>query len=383
MVSEKSKVSESGKIKKTVKPKKATKKTPPSKTFKSQEYVQDSDDDDSEEQKDDSDDGIDSGEGPSFAKPVEAVSKANGKLPAPSGSSSSSEGESESDGESGDAEDDSEVAAQPSSVIVGPTEQVTNEPTKRTVSVTAPPPFNPPTGFKIAEIEEESNASELLEKSSLEGKQIWYFTAPASIPISSIKEMSLSDAKDGKAILSYKDNDYGFTKDSIEDKAYTKIMVPSSSDKVYKYASKSINRVFHLRQIIRDPTTENTSKATVPAKKPVRQQPKGLQMRFKPIGFGTGETGRIGSASPEISDVEMEVSLPLRRTPGVSDFDEGMKDALPVPKILHSKSKSSKTSAGAISEKGPSLKRKHSEGEKKSKHNRIPEKHSSQSISVN
>ncbi|KAK2628980.1 hypothetical protein QTJ16_002083 [Diplocarpon rosae] len=368
MASEKARVCESGKTKKTLKPKKATKKTPPPTTFKSQEFVQDSDDDDSEQQKDDSDEETDGSEVFSRVKSVEIVSKANGKLPAPSGSSSSSEGESESDGQSSDAEDDLEVGAQPSSVIVEPTKQPTNEPTKRTVSVKAPPPFHPPTGFVLAELQEESNASKLLESSSLEGKQIWYFTAPASVPISSIKEMSLSDAKDGKAILSYKNNDYGFTKDSIEDKTYTKIMVPSSSDKVYKSASKSINRVLHLRQIIRGPTTENTSRATVPTKKLVRQQPKGLQMRFKPIGFGTGETGRIGSASPEVSDVEMEVSLPLRRASRVSDSDEGMSDALPVPKISHSRKKSSNTSASAISEKGPSLKRKYSEGEKKSKH---------------
>lgn len=77
----------------------------------------------------------------------------------------------------------------------------------------------------------------MLKNSNLAGKQIWYFTAPASVPISSLKEMSFSDATKGKPVLSYKDSDYGFV-DSAEDKTYTKIMVPSSSDDSYKYGNK-------------------------------------------------------------------------------------------------------------------------------------------------
>lgn len=90
-------------------------------------------------------------------------------------------------------------------------------------------------------------------------------------------------------------------------------------------------------------------------------------MRFRPVGFGSGEIGRIGSATPE-PDVEMSEGTPLtfRRIPGVSDFDgsdEEMQDAPPVPEKSHSKSKSSK------SEKESFLKRKHKTGgEKKSKH---------------
>ncbi|CAL3971847.1 hypothetical protein PZA11_005116 [Diplocarpon coronariae] len=350
MASEKLEFREAGKKKETALSKIATKKTLPPATFKSQEFIIDSEDGDSE-----------SDEETSRVEPFKGVSKANGKLPAPSGSSSSSEGESESDDESNHDEDDSEGAAKSAPVIVERTERPMKESTKRTVSFEPPPPFHPPAGFKLSNLDEGSNVSRLLEKSSLEGKQIWYFTAPASIPISTIKEMSLSDAKDGKEILSYMGNSYGFRKDSTEGKTYTKIMVPSSSDDVYKCASESIDRVFHLQQIIRDPAIENTSKATIPAKKLVRKQPEGLRMRFKPIGFGAGATGRIGSASPEASDKEMEASLTMRRAPGITFSDEEMEETPPVTTKSHAKTKSSKSSAGVISEKGPSLKRKHSE----------------------
>jgi hypothetical protein len=77
-------------------------------------------------------------------------------------------------------------------------------------------------------------ASQLFKRSNLEGKQIWYLTAPASVPVSSIQEISLQDAKNGKAILSHNGEDYGFVQDSAEDSMHTKIMVPNSSDDGYR-----------------------------------------------------------------------------------------------------------------------------------------------------
>lgn len=67
---------------------------------------------------------------------------------------------------------------------------------------------------------------------------------------------------------------------------------------------------------------EGSSKATIPAKKPVRQQPQGLKMRFRPIGFGSAAAGQIGSDSTPVeeisnenSDEEMEDAPPTFRKP--------------------------------------------------------------------
>lgn len=87
----------------------------------------------------------------------------------------------------------------------------------------------------------------MLKKSSLEGKQIWYFTAPASVPISSVKTMSLLDAKNGKPILTHEGDDYGFMTDSAEDTTYTRILVPGS-DAGYK-ASKDLVSTFHISEL--------------------------------------------------------------------------------------------------------------------------------------
>ncbi len=68
------------------------------------------------------------------------------------------------------------------------------------------------------------------KKSSLEGKQVWYFTAPASLPISSIKQVSLRDTRISKAIVTHNGNEYGFIRDSADENTCTKIMVPKGSD---------------------------------------------------------------------------------------------------------------------------------------------------------
>jgi hypothetical protein len=131
-----------------------------------------------------------------------------------------------------------------------------------------------------------------------------------------------------------------------------------------------------------DSSKAASSKATVPAKKPVRPQPKGLKMRFLPIGFGTGNPGKIGSDSnsvdgsttESISDDDYEEEAPkafkkpasIDSSSDESSSDEEMTEAPPLPKPTRSKLDKkgieTPTSSG-------SLKRKHSEGgEKKSKH---------------
>ncbi|KAG4437002.1 hypothetical protein IFR05_007506 [Cadophora sp. M221] len=375
MVSSNSKSRDSEKKVKSMKAKKVSKKSPAPVAYKSEEFVQDSDEEENEKGEptdEDSDEGSDSDESSSSAKQNKAESKANRKMPAPTGSSSSSENESAESDESSEDEDESEDAAAPAPIAIEPTKQTARKPTTNTVSFQAPPPYRPPPGFDLASLDGTLKASQMLKKSSLEGKQIWYFTAPASVPISSIKAMSLLDAKNGKTVLIHEGNDYGFMKDSAEDTTYTRIMVPSS-DAGYKAASKSIDQVFHLQQIAQDPTTTNPGRATIPARKPVRQQPPGLKMRFHPIGFGADEPGTIGSSS---SDEEMEDAPSTARRPilkaksaaksrGEPADSDVMTDgpalrSRPHPDIVT-------TSSDVTSKKGK--KRKHSEGgEKKSKH---------------
>jgi hypothetical protein len=125
-----------------------------------------------------------------------------------------------------------------------------------------------------------------------------------------------------------------------------------------------------------------SSMATVPAEKPVRHQPEGLKMRFRPIGFGSGDTGSMDASEDEdsVSDKEMGYAPAFRQPAAVesepsgkgepTESDDVMAEALPPPKSA-SKLKHEKSSKKGDSTKNSvngSLKRKHGGGkEKKSK----------------
>jgi|SRR5271170_1475531 hypothetical protein len=108
------------------------------------------------------------------------------------------------------------------------------------------PPYIPPASFELVSFDEPPSASHLFKNSNLEGKQIWYITAPASVPISSIQQTSLSSINQSNAILSHKGNNYGFIQDSSEDMRYTKVMVPNSSDEGYHAGKCSLVYGDHL-----------------------------------------------------------------------------------------------------------------------------------------
>jgi hypothetical protein len=143
--------------------------------------------------------------------------------------------------------------------------------------------------------------------------------------------------------------------------------------------------------------TTSNSKATVPANKPVRQQPRGLKMRFCPIGFGDGEPGGIGSSSSSVggssssdSDEEAEEPpAPFRRPVSVasgsseadqstdsfesqnesSSSDVEMADAPPLPIAKGRKDEATPTVQSSQEMTSGALKRKYGVGdERKSKH---------------
>jgi len=75
----------------------------------------------------------------------------------------------------------------------------------------------------------------MLDAANLTGKQLWCFTAPASLPISVIEnlEIPIDRAQKGLPILSHNDQDYGVT---FEDKALSKtykVFVPNKTGEKY------------------------------------------------------------------------------------------------------------------------------------------------------
>ena len=68
-------------------------------------------------------------------------------------------------------------------------------------------------------------------------------TAPASVPLSSLRQTSLAKITTGNTVLSHNGDDYGFIQDYSEDIAYTKIMVPKSSDDGYRAGNYAMTTV--------------------------------------------------------------------------------------------------------------------------------------------
>lgn len=242
------------------------------------------------------------------------------------------------------------------------------------VAAAKPRAYTPPSGFEPALIDETPQISQLLSSPNLEEKEIWYITVPASVPLSSIENLSLQAIEKRENILSHNGDEYYFVPDSNEVEAAAKVMVPSSSKTGYhtsmhngshsfcntKISGKtSISRILHIQQNM--PQTKFTSEVTKPAIKPVRQQPSGLKMRFHPIGF-----------EPESSsDLDMNdaPAAGFRKPESMSSSSESSNNEDAEVPHLKPRKKSKMPTAESSKANGRPNKRKHSEGEnKKSKH---------------
>ncbi|PQE14433.1 hypothetical protein CJF30_00007028 [Rutstroemia sp. NJR-2017a BBW] len=349
----------------------AAKKSP--EAFKSTEFVAESDNENDEPVGSESDEESESDVDSLPANPVNSKSKTNGKA---AENSSSSEAESGSESESGsgsedeeDEDEDAEEQVQPSTN--GKVGKAPPPSKSKSVSTPKPVSFNPPAGFTAASFDDSRKLSQLFGDSNLESKQIWYITAPASVSIDTIKDMSLRGVRSGKVVLSQKGNEYGFVEDTAENKTYTKLMLPNKAKNGYRIEKRPIDQIFHLQQVPKLANGDDSSQATVPAKKPVRKQPKGLRMRYTPVGFGLNGKGIIGDSSDEEDQSGSDLE---GREDGASDSDVVMEDAQPTPPPVK-KSKSKKSAENSTENGDRPLKRKHKdEGEKKKKHKRLSSK---------
>ena len=156
-------------------------------------------------------------------------------------------------------------------------------------------PYKPPPGYEVQSSSASSKLASLCSSQTLAGKQIWYITAPASIPLDKINEMNPETVANGKAVLSYKDTDYGFTLGENDAQFRERLLIPNSKDNTYHSANSGISRSMHLRQLVCLPqslvgeaVTSNggyqSGNAPKVYTKAVRQQPEGLRMRYKPFG---------------------------------------------------------------------------------------------------
>ncbi|GAQ07308.1 hypothetical protein ALT_4629 [Aspergillus lentulus] len=167
------------------------------------------------------------------------------------------------------------------------------------------PPYKPPSGFKAAkkQLPPSSTTSSLL--SDLRGKQIFHITAPAFLPLSKVKEVSLAKILQGEPVLKHEGVQYGIPPENIGqgDLGGKSLLLYDSKTQTYYSAPATTMPTYHVQETINIPKSLGTDDAVLAAAqdqiKPPRKQPKHLKMRFRPVGSGDGPPETIGSSSEE------------------------------------------------------------------------------------
>ncbi|OTA52908.1 hypothetical protein K449DRAFT_402289 [Hypoxylon sp. EC38] len=170
--------------------------------------------------------------------------------------------------------------------------------------------------------------SEFLSKTNLEGKQVWYFTAPASLPITVLKEMEidLSKAATGEALLKHNGDDYGIELESHATSTQIQLLIPSQAGDNYTALNRAIDSTIHLRRMAKF-GPGNTISATAadnyaPVPKAIREQPQGLKPRFTPIGVPTPTPTPVQSLKPQPTPAAKNATSSESESESESDSDE-------------------------------------------------------------
>ena len=169
-------------------------------------------------------------------------------------------------------------------------------PVQESVTRHLTPIYEPPAGFNSASISlhPASKLSLILAPSNLQGKQIWHITAPASVPISLVKEVSTQDIANGASVLEYHGAKYGLVPESEAEQASSRaLLLPSSQTNNYRPSHTTIIKTLHLQQLVSLPSyaldpavhPNRSASASESYRKAPRQQPEGLRMRYRPFGI--------------------------------------------------------------------------------------------------
>ncbi|XDG05401.1 hypothetical protein ABKA04_005016 [Annulohypoxylon sp. FPYF3050] len=289
-----------------------TKSTPTTNSKQSKPAVDvDDSDSDSDSSSQGSDSADDSAQKPTTTK---GASKKNG-AEEDSGSESDSSSEEESEEEATGAkqsakavsssEDDSESSSSGDEESTHETMDIDhgnktvangNATTQNSTSAVSQPTWINNSNFVLRKASSDNPAKEVADffkSANLEGKQVWYFTAPASLPITVLKDMEidLSKATTGEALLNHNGDNYGLDIESHATSTQIQLLIPSQGGDKYAALNRGIDSTVHLRRIAKfgpGGTVSSTADDNyAPAPKAIREQPQGLKPRFTPIGVPT------------------------------------------------------------------------------------------------
>ncbi|OBT90816.1 hypothetical protein VE02_00382 [Pseudogymnoascus sp. 03VT05] len=183
---------------------------------------------------------------------------------------------------------------------------------------TRPAPFAPPKGY--TPLPASASTNKLLTPAALANKQIWHITAPASLSLASLKNLSLpagtGGADEDAPTISLPGGEYSVALAAATADT-TRVLLPGRGG--YRALEAPVGRTLHLQRV-----NVVGGEEYVGRKREARKQPGGLKMRFRPIGFGEeGECGEIGDAEGEEEVGERPV---FKRHKKSGEVEEGEKE---------------------------------------------------------
>lgn len=258
-----------------------------------------------------------------------------------------------SEGDDAGDDDSEESSASTDAAVHNHTE--TGQP--RVVTVTEKtreiPDYTPPDGFTLADIET-SETQDLFSQENLEGKEIWYLTAPSFIPISSLEQLSLQSIADGSRVLSHDGCGFGIVSYKMGPEHSHRLLTSRVTENDFKGSTSPVSRALQMQQIfdvpIRSTAQEQTESPIVPQMPSLQnEQPPMVKMRSH--GFGIpGCTLSESDLDSEGSDREPTAAVkdvpPVKSLPPLHKKKRKRSDVNPftsVPETTPSSPKKSKT----------------------------------------
>ncbi|EWC48232.1 hypothetical protein DRE_02336 [Drechslerella stenobrocha 248] len=129
--------------------------------------------------------------------------------------------------------------------------------------------------------------------SSLQGKQIFLFTAPSQFDFSQLKKIKLHSGPDGEIVES-QDTRFSIRRTADAASSSMKVILPREGKKGYQIASASPAVQFVITEA--PPSLAQTQKQVDKVLPPPRAQPEGLRMRFMPSGYGEESDAHVNAA---------------------------------------------------------------------------------------
>lgn len=225
-----------------------------------------------------------------LSTPQSTAKRAKISQPANTTTSKSSTSDESSSEDDGDQQNEEATTTSPNGIIA---------------SRVAQKDYSPPEGFVAVKSVEKSASNEvdkLFSPENLAGKQILHIMLAPGIPITSLKEVDLERAKAGTNTISHDGIEYGIRVESSgkTDKDNLGLLVPIDGGAGYKPASTTFGTTVQIQEASHPPAAYSIPKdtstgkrgagqPTIPRAKEVRQQPKGLRMRYWPAGFEDGD----------------------------------------------------------------------------------------------